>query len=92
MPSIGGVILDGNDRLRASNELGEFESGITASWFGLVRALVLGGVATLAVAGIWAWRFPVLSRMDRFPHLARDQTEVARPEEASSKANNNTPV
>jgi MFS family permease len=51
----------------ASNELGEFESGVTAGWFGLVRALLLGGVATLAVTGIWAWRFPVLSRMDRFP-------------------------
>ncbi len=52
----------------ASNELGEFESGITAGWLGLTRAVVFGGVATLAVTGIWAWRFPVLSRMDRFPH------------------------
>lgn len=55
----------------ASNELGEFESGVTAGWFGLVRALVLGGVATLAVTGIWAWLFPVLSRLDRFPTLER---------------------
>ena len=31
----------------ASNELGEFESGITAAWFGTVRAVVLGGVATV---------------------------------------------
>lgn len=52
----------------ASNELGEFESGITAGWLGLTRAVVFGGVATLAVTGIWAWRFPILSRMDRFPH------------------------
>ena len=52
----------------ASNELGEFESGITAGWLGLVRAIVVGGVATLAVTAIWMWRFPVLSRMDRFPH------------------------
>jgi len=57
----------------ASNELGEFESGITAGWFGLVRALMLGGVATLAVTGIWAWLFPVLSRMDHFPALARNE-------------------
>ncbi len=57
----------------ASNELGEFESGVTAGWFGLVRALILGGVATLAVTGIWAWRFPVLSRMDRFPKLQRQE-------------------
>jgi MFS family permease len=51
----------------ASNELGEFESGITAGWLGLTRAVIFGGCATLAVTGIWAWRFPVLSRMDRFP-------------------------
>jgi hypothetical protein len=52
----------------ASNELGEFESGITAGWFGLTRAIVFGGAATLAVTAVWAWKFPVLSRMDRFPH------------------------
>jgi MFS family permease len=52
----------------ASNELGEFESGLTASWFGLVRAILLGGAATLAVTATWMKLFPVLSRMDRFPH------------------------
>lgn len=57
----------------ASNELGEFESGLTAGWFGLVRAIMLGGVATLAVTGIWALKFPVLSRMDRFPHHAKEK-------------------
>jgi MFS family permease len=60
----------------ASNELGEFESGLTASWFGLVRAIVLGGVATLAVTGIWMKLFPVLSTMDRFPH--HEAEEAAR--------------
>ena len=55
----------------ASNELGEFESGITAGWFGLVRAILLGGAATLAVTGLWAVLFPVLSKMDRFPHLEK---------------------
>ncbi len=52
----------------ASNELGEFESGITAGWFGLIPAILLGGVASVGVAGVWAWRFKELSRMDRFPH------------------------
>jgi MFS family permease len=52
----------------ASNELGEFESGITAGWMGLTRAVLFGGAATLAVTGAWALLFPVLSRMDRFPH------------------------
>ena len=57
----------------ASNELGEFESGVTAGWFGLVRAVLFGGAATLAVTGIWAVLFPVLSRMDRFPHHEKEE-------------------
>jgi MFS family permease len=51
----------------ASNELGEFESGVTAAWFGTVPAVIVGGVATLLVAGTWSRLFPELSRMDRFP-------------------------
>jgi MFS family permease len=51
----------------ASNELGEFESGLTAAWFGTVPAVVVGGCATLLVAGTWAKLFPELWRMDRFP-------------------------
>lgn len=54
----------------ASNELGEFESGVTAGWFGLVRAIVFGGAATLFVTAVWVVKFPILSRMDRFPHHA----------------------
>jgi MFS family permease len=57
----------------ASNELGEFESGLTASWFGLTRAIIFGGVATLVVTGTWMKLFPVLSRMEHFPHLAAEQ-------------------
>ncbi|SHH18415.1 MFS transporter [Massilia sp. CF038] len=56
----------------ASNELGEFESGLTAGWLGLVRAILFGGVATLAVTVLWMVRFPVLSRMDRFPHHEKE--------------------
>ncbi len=56
----------------ASNELGEFESGITAGWFGLVPAIIFGGVATLAVTGIWAVFFPSLSKMDKFPERTKD--------------------
>jgi MFS family permease len=44
----------------ASNELGQFESGLTAQWFGAVPAVVLGGLGTLAVTVLWAWRFPEL--------------------------------
>lgn len=66
----------------ASNELGEFESGLTASWFGLVRAIVFGGVATLVVTGTWMKLFPVLSRMDRFPH--HEAEEAAKAAKAGS--------
>jgi hypothetical protein len=51
----------------ASNELGEFESGVTAAAFGATRAVVLGGVATLAVSALWIRWFPQLFQMDRFP-------------------------
>ena len=46
-----------------SNELGQFESGLTAHWFGTVPAVVLGGVGTLAVIALWAWIFPELRRL-----------------------------
>ncbi len=49
----------------ASNELGEFESGLTAHWFGTVPAVVLGGVGTLIVIGLWAWLFPELRKVDQ---------------------------
>ena len=49
-----------------SNQLGEFESGVTASLFGLVPATVLGGVGTLIVAVLWMRLFPGLRRLDRF--------------------------
>ena len=49
----------------ASNELGEFESGVTAAWLGLVPAVVAGGVGTLLVVVAWAWLFPELRRIDR---------------------------
>jgi MFS family permease len=49
-----------------SNQLGEFESGVTASMFGTVAATVLGGVGTLVVAGLWMRLFPSLLNFDRF--------------------------
>jgi len=49
----------------ASNELGEFESGITASWFGTVPAVVLGGIGTLIVVAVWMRLFPALRTVDR---------------------------
>jgi MFS family permease len=54
----------------ASNELGEFESGMTAAWFGLVPAIVIGGVATMVITVLWARvLFPGLWRMQTFEHV-----------------------
>jgi len=62
----GRVSAVGSMFVGASNELGEFESGVTAGWFGLVPAVVLGGVATLVVVAAYLKLFPELRLMDRF--------------------------
>ncbi len=64
--------------LGASNELGEFESGLTAQWFGAVRAVVLGGVGSLAVTGAWSVLFPNLRRVNS---LSAESLMPARVEE-----------
>jgi MFS family permease len=48
----------------ASNQLGEFESGATAAWFGPVGAVVLGGVGTLLIVASWLKLFPSLAKRD----------------------------
>lgn len=47
----------------SSNEIGAFESGVTARWWGAVAAVVVGGFATLGVVGVIAWRVPALRRL-----------------------------
>ena len=49
----------------SSNQLGEFESGLTAAWFGVVPSVVIGGVGTLIVVLLWIRLFPKLARTDR---------------------------
>lgn len=49
----------------ASNEVGQFESGITAQWFGTVPSVVLGGVGTILVVLVWNSLFPVLRGVDK---------------------------
>jgi MFS family permease len=56
----------------ASNELGEFESGVTASWWGVRPAILVGGFATLAVTVVFTRVFPELFRLDRMPTRAHD--------------------
>jgi len=50
----------------ASNELGQFESGLAAHWFGTVPSVIIGGIGTLLVTALWAWWFPALRRADNF--------------------------
>jgi MFS family permease len=48
----------------ASNEVGQFESGVTAQLFGTVPAVIAGGLGTLVVVGVWARAFPALRSID----------------------------
>lgn len=58
----------------ASNELGAFESGVAAHLLGVAPAVVLGGVLTCGVVGLWWLRFPELRDIDRFSDLDRTGT------------------
>src|SRR5258708_10048914 len=49
----------------ASNEVGQFESGITAQWFGTVLAVVLGGLGTMLIVALWSWLFPAFRPVDK---------------------------
>ena len=49
----------------ASNQLGEFESGATAAWFGPIAATFIGGLGTLLVAVSWGYLFKSLLQRDR---------------------------
>lgn len=65
----------------ASNQLGEFESGLTAHWFGTVPAVVIGGVGTLAITGIWIKLFPSLANRD---HMQAPVTDNPAAQAASA--------
>ncbi|MGE5625123.1 MAG: MFS transporter [Bacillota bacterium] len=51
--------------INTSNQLGEFESGVTAHWWGTVPSTIVGGIGTLIVVGLWMWWFPELRRRER---------------------------
>jgi MFS family permease len=57
----------------ASNELGEFESGVAAQWLGAVPVVVLGGIGTIAVTVLWAWLFPELRNADKLIRSRRSE-------------------
>lgn len=66
----------------ASNELGEFESGVAARFLGPVGAVLLGGAVSLIAAASWFKLFPALSTADRFEQYA---PEEPAPEPAASR-------
>jgi len=65
-----------------SNEFGQFESGVTAQWFGTVPAVVLGGIGTLLVIALWAWLFPELRHAGELTAIR--SAELRAPAETSS--------
>ena len=57
----------------SSNTLGEFESGLVAAWLGAVPSVIIGGLGSLLVAGIWMLLFPDLRRIDRYDPADRSK-------------------
>jgi hypothetical protein len=64
-PMRGRVAAVSSVFIGASNELGEFESGVAARFLGPVNAAIFGGVGALIVTGVWAKLFPALRKADR---------------------------
>jgi MFS family permease len=62
-----------------SNQLGQFESGVTAAWFGLIPATIMGGVGSILVALAWMGLFPGLRRLESVAgSAANEEMEVAK--------------
>jgi MFS family permease len=60
-----------------SNEFGQFESGVTAQWFGTVPAVVLGGIGTLVVIALWAWMFPELRQAGELTAIRSEELQAS---------------
>ncbi|MCE9648687.1 MAG: MFS transporter [Parvibaculum sp.] len=58
--------------ISASNELGEFESGVMAGWLGTVPSVVVGGLGTIGIVALWMWLFPALRKVDRLMDVKPD--------------------
>ncbi len=73
----------------ASNELGEFESGLTAAWWGVVPAVVVGGLGAMTAAAVFAYCFPQLRQIDQLSLDAlvrQGQNESAAARRAASES------
>jgi hypothetical protein len=73
----GRVLAVENVFIGASNELGAFESGVAGQVLGPSGAVVLGGLATMAIAAGWSFAFPALRDVDRFPESHSEPSERA---------------
>ena len=71
-PMRGRVSAVENVFIGASNEVGSFESGVAAALLGVGPAIVLGGIATMGVVGLWSLIFPDLRDIDRFEDVMVD--------------------
>ncbi|HEY4380140.1 MAG TPA: MFS transporter [Acidobacteriaceae bacterium] len=60
-----------------SNQLGQFESGVTAAWFGVIPATVIGGVGSIIIALIWMGLFPGLRRLERIGEIPEQELHAA---------------
>lgn len=58
--------------ISASNELGEFESGVMAGLLGTVPSVVVGGLGTIGIVGVWMWLFPALRKIDKLMDVKPD--------------------
>jgi MFS family permease len=79
-PMLGRVGAVNTVFIGASNELGGFESGVAAALLGTVGSIVFGGIGTLAVVGLIAWKAPKLRRLGRIGDELDDEAEKRKAE------------
>ncbi len=65
--------------ISASNELGDFESGVTAAWWGTIGAIVVGGAGTIGITLLWCLLFPGLRKVDRLDASSPPRTSGESP-------------
>ena len=73
-----------------ANELGDFRAGVSAGLLGVVPAVVIGGVGTIAVATLWSWWFPSLRKLNRLSDLGQHDKNLATGDSAPKVAGNNS--
>ena len=56
-----------------SNQLGQFESGVTAAWWGVVPATIIGGIGSICIAALWIWWFPGLRQLDSVSSMPAEE-------------------